>query len=101
VPVEPPDLPDPRDATAAADVAMDVEAALAALPVEQRTALVLVDLQGFSVDQAAAVLECPPGTVKSRCFRGRAHLARLLPQYGPGNQDDAQRVPSHDNQDGA
>jgi RNA polymerase sigma-70 factor (ECF subfamily) len=101
VPVEPVDLPDPRDATASADIAMDVEAALAALPIEQRAALVLVDLQGFSVEQAAAVLECPAGTVKSRCFRGRAQLARLLVQYGPGNRDDAPRVSSQDHQDGA
>jgi RNA polymerase sigma-70 factor (ECF subfamily) len=80
---------------------MDVEAALAALPVDQRAALVLVDLQGFSVEQAAAVLECPAGTVKSRCFRGRAQLARLLVQYGPGNPDDTPRVSSQDHQDGA
>ena len=41
-------------------------------------ALVLVDLQGYSIDDAARILGCAPGTVKSRCSRGRARLAVLL-----------------------
>jgi RNA polymerase sigma-70 factor (ECF subfamily) len=39
---------------------------------------VLVDMQGYSVEEAAAVLGCAPGTVKSRCARGRARLVPLL-----------------------
>ncbi|WP_407675984.1 RNA polymerase sigma factor SigM [Peterkaempfera bronchialis] len=50
--------------------------ALAALPPEQRSALVLVDMQGYPVAEAADMLGVPTGTVKSRCARGRA---RLLP----------------------
>ncbi|GAB2574974.1 RNA polymerase sigma factor SigM [Streptomyces capparidis] len=50
--------------------------ALAALPPEQRAALVLVDMQGYAVAEAAEILGVPTGTVKSRCARGRA---RLLP----------------------
>jgi len=53
-----------------------VEAALRLIPPEQRAALVLVDMLGYPVADAAAVLEISPGTVKSRCARGRA---RLLP----------------------
>ena len=52
--------------------------ALAELPVEQRVAVVLVDVQGWSVAEAAQLLEVPVGTVKSRCARGRARLAVLL-----------------------
>jgi RNA polymerase sigma-70 factor (ECF subfamily) len=55
-----------------------VLAALRTLPVEQRAALVLVDMEGYSVDEAAAVLDCAPGTIKSRCSRGRARLLPLL-----------------------
>lgn len=55
-----------------------VHEALAELPVEQRVAVVLVDVQGCSLAEAAAVLEVPVGTVKSRCARGRARLAVLL-----------------------
>jgi RNA polymerase sigma-70 factor, ECF subfamily len=60
------------------DTALDVRAALAQLPVEQRAALVLVDVQGYSIAEAAAVLGVAEGTVKSRCARGRARLASLL-----------------------
>ena len=51
--------------------------------VEQRSALVLVDMYGWSVEDAAQVLDCPSGTVKSRCARGRARLAELLGHLGP------------------
>lgn len=60
--------------------------ALAALSDEQRAALVLVDMEGYSVDEAAKILDCPPGTVKSRCARGRARLAVLLADLRPHAQ---------------
>ncbi|SEP84570.1 RNA polymerase sigma-70 factor, ECF subfamily [Microlunatus flavus] len=52
--------------------------ALQTLNPDQRAALVLVDMQGYSVDEAARILGCAPGTVKSRCARGRARLVPLL-----------------------
>jgi RNA polymerase sigma-70 factor (ECF subfamily) len=52
--------------------------ALATLPEEQRAALVLVDMEGYPVAEAAQMLDCAVGTVKSRCSRGRARLAVLL-----------------------
>jgi RNA polymerase sigma-70 factor, ECF subfamily len=60
------------------DMALDVQSALAQLPADQRAAIVLVDMEGFSVADAAAVLETPIGTIKSRCARGRARLAVML-----------------------
>jgi RNA polymerase sigma-70 factor (ECF subfamily) len=60
------------------DTALVVRAALAQLAVEQRAALVLVDLQGYPVAEAAEILGVAEGTVKSRCARGRARLAVLL-----------------------
>ena len=67
-----------RDTLAERETAVEVQAALQALPVEQRAALVLVDLQGLPVEEAARVLGVPTGTVKSRCSRGRARLAVAL-----------------------
>jgi len=72
------DPADRHDRYGQAETAMDVRAALATLPEAQRMALVLVDMQGLSVAEAAAVLEVAEGTVKSRCSRGRAALAPLL-----------------------
>jgi RNA polymerase sigma-70 factor (ECF subfamily) len=42
------------------------------------TALLLVDGYGYSMEEAAGILGCAPGTVKSRCSRGRRALAPLL-----------------------
>ena len=69
---------DRHDALGARETALDVESALALLPVEQRTAILLVDVHGLRVDEAAAVLAVTVGTVKSRCSRGRARLALSL-----------------------
>ncbi|MFZ5850007.1 MAG: RNA polymerase sigma factor SigM [Actinomycetota bacterium] len=85
-------LADPADPVAARETALDVAAALAALPVEQRAALVLVDMAGLPVEEAAQVLGCPVGTVKSRCARGRARLAPLLGHLR--NHPPAPDVPS-------
>jgi len=71
-------LADPRAAAESAETTREVRAALDTLPPDQRAAIVLVDLEGWSVEDAAQALECPVGTVKSRCFRGRAKLAERL-----------------------
>jgi RNA polymerase sigma-70 factor (ECF subfamily) len=71
---------------------LDVEAALATLAPEQRAALVLVDVLGHDIDTAASILGCLPGTVKSRCSRGRARLAPLLAHLrGPEDQPAGNR----------
>ena len=44
-----------------------VAAALGVSNADQRAALVLVDMEGYSVEEAARILGCAPGTVKSRC----------------------------------
>jgi RNA polymerase sigma-70 factor, ECF subfamily len=83
------DLPAREDAVGSRETALDVVSAMSQLPAEQRAALVLVDMYGWSVEDAAEVLDCPTGTVKSRCARGRARLRPLL----EGNPPDGDRVP--------
>ena len=90
------DLADARDEHAAVDVRLDVRDALDHLPEGQRLALVLVDMHGMSISEAAAVLEVAEGTVKSRCSRGREAMARLmgLDRPHPGDAGDpAHREP--------
>ncbi len=72
--------------------------ALDTLPPDQKAALVLVDMEGYSVDAAAEILECAPGTVKSRCSRGRRRLAPLLSQLRTRNPAPAARVQPDDPQ---
>lgn len=67
-----------RDRLAERDTAMAVAAALGQLPIEQRAAITLVDIEGYSVAETARILDVAEGTVKSRCARGRARLALLL-----------------------
>ena len=72
------ELADKRDAHASVDTRLEVREALDRLPEGQRMALVLVDMHGLSVLEAAAVLEVAEGTVKSRCSRGREAMAAML-----------------------
>jgi len=60
------------------DTALTVQAALGELPPDQRAALVLVDVYGYPVVEAAEILQVAPGTIKSRCARGRARLVARL-----------------------
>ena len=69
---------DPEEAAVADERRRAVLAALRTLPAEQRAALVLVDMEGFTVAEVAVILDCAQGTVKSRCSRGRDRLAVLL-----------------------
>lgn len=69
------------------DVQRQLVEALGTLPPDQRAALVLVDMQGYPVAEAARILEVPTGTVKSRCARGRARLLPLLTHLRPGATD--------------
>ncbi|OBB23219.1 RNA polymerase sigma factor SigM [Mycolicibacterium elephantis] len=73
-----PDAVPVGDPTALVDTAIVVERALMRLPVEQRAAVVAVDMQGYSIAETAAMLGVPEGTVKSRCARARSKLAEAL-----------------------
>ena len=55
-----------------------IDAALEALPLELRTAIVLREIEGLSYEEIAEIMECPLGTVRSRIFRAREAIARRL-----------------------
>lgn len=77
------------------DTVLVVRDALAQLPDDQRTAIVLIDLQGYAVSEVAEILEVAEGTVKSRCSRGRARLAVLLGHLRtPGSDAPADDAPA-------
>jgi RNA polymerase sigma-70 factor (ECF subfamily) len=69
---------------------LDIDAALARLPVEFRTVVVLRDQMGMDYAAIAETLEIPVGTVRSRLARGRAALADSL-----GNRRDRPTVQEH------
>ena len=58
-----------------------VRRAVLSLPTAYREAVVLCDLENASYEEAAAALECPVGTVRSRLSRGRAMLANKLARH--------------------
>ena len=60
------------------DVRPAIDAAVAALPEPHHSILVLVDLEGQSYEEAAAVLGIPVGTVRSRLYRARRHVQEAL-----------------------
>jgi RNA polymerase sigma-70 factor (ECF subfamily) len=73
---------DPEAEALRSDQRSAVLRALDRLPPDQKAALVLVDMEGYPVEDAARILECPPGTVKSRCARGRHRLVGMLEETG-------------------
>jgi RNA polymerase sigma-70 factor (ECF subfamily) len=80
------DVVEVGDPMARIDTALVVERALLRLPVEQRAVVVAVDMQGYSIAETARLLDIPEGTVKSRCSRARAKLAKTLDSFDVGPQ---------------
>ena len=84
----------------------DLEFAIAKLPEEQRSVILLVGLEGMTYDEAALVVNLPVGTVRSRVSRGRETL-RMMTELFPSrhsrrpvnaaNLDPRRRQASHGN----
>jgi len=87
-PLDPAQLPDAPSQTDLADRVADASAiddALAALPAEQRVAVLLIDELGYDYSTAAHVLDVPLGTVASRVATARARLrTELAPFFREG-----------------
>lgn len=74
--------PSPFEECAASELERRIEAALAALPVNQREALLLVGVEGFTPSEAAAICRISPETMRQRLSRARAEVGRRLERRG-------------------
>jgi len=68
----------PEQSLMAAEERTEIQRSLLGLPVQQRVAVVMRDIQGLSYEEIAEAMEVSLGTVKSRIARGREELKRRL-----------------------
>ena len=68
----------PEGVTLSNELKETVERAIAALPEDLRTAIVLRELEGMSYEEIAQTMECPVGTVRSRIFRARDAIEKKV-----------------------
>ena len=71
-----------EEETLRGELATEIQRAILSLPKEQRLVVTLIDVQGFSYEEAAEVAEISIGTVKSRLSRGRARIRNHLRGLG-------------------
>jgi RNA polymerase sigma-70 factor, ECF subfamily len=71
----------------------DLDRALAALPEEQRSVILLVGLEGMRYDEAASLVNLPVGTVRSRVSRGRETLRKMTELF-PGRHSPHPHMPA-------
>jgi RNA polymerase sigma-70 factor (ECF subfamily) len=77
----------PEALLASRQLALGLNEAVDALAEDQRRALLLREVDGLSYDEIADLMDCPPGTVRSRIFRAReAVAARLRPLLSGGGR---------------
>ncbi|MEK9892746.1 MAG: RNA polymerase sigma factor RpoE [Pseudomonadales bacterium] len=76
-------IEEPEGLHARDELLLALNQGLEALPEDLRTALVLREFDGLSYEEIAEVMECPVGTVRSRIFRARDALEKII----EGNRD--------------
>lgn len=72
------DLNTPESLLLSKEIAQTVNAAMAGLPEELRTAIQLREMEGMSYEDIARIMDCPIGTVRSRIFRAREAISEQL-----------------------
>ena len=72
----------PEDYTLRRELGRAIQDGLQSLSQERRLAVVLVDVQGFSYEEAAQVINCSLGTLKSRLARARGEMRDFLLKHG-------------------
>lgn len=73
--------PSPEEQAESSDLVDAIQSSLGALPEHYRLAVQLVDVEGFSYEEAASALDLPVGTLKSRLARARNSLRTALQRY--------------------
>ena len=68
----------PEAITLSNELKETVENAIAGLPEDLRTAIILRELEGMSYEEIAQTMECPVGTVRSRIFRARDAISKKI-----------------------
>ena len=72
------DIDTPEHLTLSEEIRQTVNQAIADLPDDLRTAIILRELEGMSYEAIAQTMECPVGTVRSRIFRARASIDKRV-----------------------
>lgn len=88
MPVMTDERPAPDDSVADQQGRRILQAALSSLPDERRTAFVLHDLEGLSVNEVSELMSCPAPTTYSRLKLAREEVARAVQRY---RQEEARR----------
>lgn len=79
-----------------ADLSLVLREVLGRLPLEQRTAILLRDVQGFNSEEIARITGVPATTVRSRIYYGLRALRKMLPEYGVAGRQFGEGGTSHD-----
>ena len=77
--------PGPESRLLGKELGTQISDGLAAIPETFRTPLLLVDMGDFSYEEAAAIIACPVGTIRSRLSRGRKLMQQRLKAYVKGS----------------
>lgn len=72
------DINTPESMLASKQIAQTVNAAMDALPLDLRTAILLREIEGLSYEEISEIMSCPIGTVRSRIYRAREVIADKL-----------------------
>ena len=72
------DIDTPEGLTLSEEIRQTVNSAIAELPEDLRTAIILREIEGMSYEEIAQTMECPVGTVRSRIFRARESIDKRV-----------------------
>ena len=72
------DIDTPEGLTLSEEIRQTVNQAIADLPEDLRTAIILREIEGMSYEEIAQTMECPVGTVRSRIFRARESIDKRV-----------------------